>query len=70
MDQNTRRDSSIVAEEIQVLGAISLVSARLARKLAALANARQTQEGGKPREQNERNGSNHRRAPQCRCRYY
>lgn len=70
MDQNTRRDSSVVAEEIQVLGAISLVSARLARKLAALAKARQTQEGGKSREQNERNGSNHRRAPQRCCRYY
>ena len=54
MDQNTRRDSSIVAEEIQVLGAISLVSARLARKLAALANARQAQEGGKSHEQHSR----------------
>lgn len=62
------RDSSVVAEEIQVLGAISLVSARLARKLAALANQRQPQEGGKHREQNEPNGSDHRRAPQ-RCRY-
>ena len=60
MDQNTRRDSNVVAEEIQVLGAISLVSARLARRLAALANQRQSVRGAKTHEQNERFSSDYR----------
>ena len=59
MNPSNRRDSSAMAEEIQVLGAISQVSARLARKLTALANLRQTQEGGKNHEPNERDGSDH-----------
>ena len=37
MDHGNRRDSNIAAEEILVLGAISQVSARMARRLAALA---------------------------------
>ena len=44
-DRNYRY-SSLAAEEIQVLKAISRVSARLAQKLAALDNQRQTKEGG------------------------
>lgn len=43
---NNYRNSSLAAEEIQVLKAISRVSARLAQKLAALDNQRQTKEGG------------------------
>lgn len=38
------RNSSFAAEEIQVLKAISRVSARLAQKLAALDNQRHTKE--------------------------
>ena len=47
MDHGNRRDSNIAAEEIMVLGAISLVSARMARRLAALAKQGQPEEGGK-----------------------
>lgn len=54
MDHGNRRDSNIAAEEILVLGAISLVSARMARRLAALAKQRQPEEGGKHYEQDER----------------
>ena len=65
MDHSNRRDSNITAEEILVLNAISLVSARMARRLAVLAKQRQSEEGGKHYEQDERYGSDHRRAPQC-----
>ena len=65
MDHSNRRDSNIAAEEIMVLNAISLVSARMARRLAALAKQGQPEEGGKHYEQDERYGSDHRRAPQC-----
>ena len=51
MDHGNRRDSNIAAEEILVLGAISLVSARMARRLAVLAKQRQSEEGGKHYEQ-------------------
>lgn len=44
MYDNNYRNSSLAAEEIQVLKAISRVSARLAQKLAALDNQRQTKE--------------------------
>ena len=47
MDHSNRRDSNITAEEILVLNAISLVSARMARRLAVLAKQRQSEEGGK-----------------------
>ncbi len=70
MDHSNRRDSNIAAEEILVLNAISLVSARMARRLAALAKQGQPEEGGKHYEQDERYGSDHRRASQCCCRYY
>ena len=46
MYDNNYRNSSPAAEEIQALKAISRVSARLAQKLAALDNQRQTKEGG------------------------
>ena len=46
MYDHNYRNSSLAAEEIQVLKAISRVSARLAQKLAALDNQRQTKEGG------------------------
>ena len=62
-----RSDSNDAFEEILVLNAISLVSARMARRLAALAKQSQSKEGGKHREQNERHGSDHRRAPHCCC---
>ena len=45
MYDNHRRNSGIAAEEIQVLNAISRVSARLAKKLAALDNQSQIKEG-------------------------
>ena len=70
MDHSNRRDSNIAFEEILVLNAISLVSARMARRLAALAKQRQSEEGGKPfNEQSKHYGSNHRRASRCSCRY-
>ena len=37
MSHSNRRDSDIAYEEILVLNAISLVSARMAKRLAALA---------------------------------
>ena len=48
MDHSNRRDSDIAFEEILVLNAISLISARMARRLAALAKQRQSEEGGIP----------------------
>ena len=51
MDHGNRRGSNIAAEEIMVLNAISLVSARMARRLAALAKQGQPEEGGKHYEQ-------------------
>nr|DAM98134.1 MAG TPA: hypothetical protein [Caudoviricetes sp.] len=63
---NDRRND---AEVIQVLNAISIVSGRLARNMSILAAQRQTEEGGKHYEQNERYGRDHRRATQCRCCY-
>lgn len=44
MYDNNYRNSSLAVEEIQVLKAISRVSAHLAQKLAALDNQRQTKE--------------------------
>lgn len=44
MYDNNYRNSSLAAEEIQVLKAIFRVSVRLAQKLAALDNQRQTRE--------------------------
>lgn len=55
-------------EEIELLTAISQVSARLARNMAILANQRQSMKGANSHEQNERNGYDHRRTAQCsRC---
>lgn len=54
-------------ELIDVLTAISVVSRRLAMKLALIQS--QSTEGGKQDEQNERYGCDHRRAAQCCCRY-
>ena len=45
MYDHNYRNSSLAAEEIQVLKAISRVSARLAQKLAALDTQKQTKEG-------------------------
>ena len=57
------------AEVIEILVAISQVSARMARRLSILA-ARQSEEGGKHHKQNERHGYDHRRVAQCcRCHY-
>ena len=53
-------------ELIDVLTAISVVSKRLAMKLALIQS--QSTEGGKQDEQNERYGYNYRRVTQCsRC---
>ena len=60
MGTDERHESSTIAEEIQVLGAISRVSGRLARRLAALAAQRQRQEGKKHDEPNERDDTDHR----------
>lgn len=65
----TRNKSPADAEVIEVLNAISHVSARLARKLTVLAAQSQSEEGGKHHEQNERYGTDHRRTPHCCCRY-
>ena len=51
MDHSNRRDSDIAFEEILVLNAISVVSARMARRLAALAKQSQSEDGGKRNEQ-------------------
>ena len=54
-------------ELIEVLTAISVVSKRLAMKLALIQS--QSTEGGKQDEQNERYGCDHRRSAHCCCRY-
>lgn len=54
-------------ELIDVLTAISMVSKRLAMKLALIQS--QSTEGGKQDEQNERYGCDNRRAAHCCCRY-
>lgn len=54
-------------ELIDVLTAISVVSRRLAMKLALIQS--QSTEGGKQDEQNERYGRNYLRAAHCCCRY-
>ena len=60
-----RADEDIV----DVLTAISVVSRRLASNLTVARQQSQTKEVGKSHEQNERDGTNHRRTPQC-CRCY
>ena len=52
---------------IEVLTAISVVSKRLARNIAAVHQQSQSTEGGKQNEQDERYGCNHRGAAQCCC---
>ena len=69
MTQAHSRTVDTEAEVIEILVAISQVSARMARNLSVLA-ARQSEEGGKYHEQNERNSYDHRRAAQCRRCYY
>jgi hypothetical protein len=54
-------------EMIEVLTAISQVSAQMARNLKILTTARQSEEGGRTHEQNERYGYDHRRTAQCSC---
>lgn len=55
-------------EAIELLTAISQVSARLARNMAILADQRQSMKGENSNEQNKRNGYDHRRTAQCsRC---
>lgn len=54
---------------VEVLTAISVVSRRLARNIAAVSLQSQIKEGGKQDEQNERYGCDHRRAAHCCCRY-
>jgi len=58
MLQERKDTRTQVADEelIEVLTAISVVSKRLARKLALLAGQSKFMEGGKIDEQNERNG--------------
>lgn len=56
-------------ETIEVLTAISQVSARMARNLKILAATRQSEEGGGIHEQNERYGHDHRRTAQCSCHH-
>ena len=65
-----KTNKAVSGEElIGVLTAISVVSRRLARKLIQLNQTSQSQEGGKLHEQDERNGTDHKRTPQC-CRCY
>lgn len=58
----TRNKSPADSEVINVLIAISHVSARLARKLSILAAHSKSEEGGKQDEQNKRHSNNHRGA--------
>ena len=58
-----RNKSPADAEVIEVLTAISHVSARLARKLTVLAAQSKSEEGGKHYEQNGRYGHDHGQAP-------
>lgn len=69
MYDNNYRNSSLAAEEIQVLKAISRVSARLAQKLAALDKQRQTKEGGNHNIKAGGYGYGHTRTARCGCRY-
>jgi hypothetical protein len=71
MIQERKDTRTQVADEelIEVLTAISVVSKRLARKLALLAGQSKSMEGGKTDEQNERNGCVYRRTAQRCCRY-
>ena len=62
---DARADEDIV----DVLLAISVVSRRLARNIAAVDQQSQAKEGGKSPEPNERYGTDRRRTPQC-CRCY
>lgn len=64
MTQAHSRTVDTEAEVIEILVAISQVSARMARNLSILA-ARQSEEGGK---HHERNGYDHRRITHC-CYY-
>ena len=57
-----------VNEEIKLLNSISHVSARLARNLSLLAIS-QSKEGGKEHVKDDRNDTDHRRAPH-RCCFY
>lgn len=72
MSNTTKNYIGTAADEdiIEVLTAISVVSRRLARNIAAVSQQSQTKEGGKQNEQNERYGCNHRRTAQCCCSYY
>lgn len=56
-------------EAIELLTAISQVSARLARNMAILADQRQSMKGENSHEQNERNGYDYPRVKEC-CRCY
>lgn len=62
-----KRGAGADQELIDVLMAISTVSKRLAVKLALI--QRQSAEGGKQDEQNERYGCGYRRTAHCCCRY-
>ena len=62
-----KHGTGIDQELIEVLTAISVVSKRLAMKLALIKS--QSTEGGRQDEQNERYGRDHRRAAQCCYRY-
>lgn len=66
----TTNRSPADAEAIEILIAISQVSARLAGRLAILAAHRQSKEGGQHNEQDERDGTGHRGAAQRWCLYY
>ena len=56
-------------ELVDVLTQISVVSMRLARKLALLAGQSKSMEGEKTDEQNEQFVYDYRRVAQCRYRY-
>ncbi|MCC2831415.1 NDP-hexose 2,3-dehydratase family protein [[Clostridium] innocuum] len=69
MTQAYHRKCGTDTELVEVLTAISQVSARMARNLRILAATGQSEEGGRYHEQNERYGHDHRRTTQCSCRY-
>jgi len=69
MTQAYHKKRGTDTELVEVLTAISQVSARMARNLRILAATGQSEEGGRSNEQNERYGYDHRRAAHCGCRY-
>ena len=68
-ERKDTRTQAADEELVEVLTAISVVSMRLARKLALLAGQSKSMEGDKMDGQNEQFVYDYRRVAQCRYRY-